>query len=248
MRPERPDLIDYLTGKLEGRAHPEGISVPEGGGKFHTDGTVQHWPGNTFICHVDPASSAHAALRALQEEIKKSRFQRFYTFLPPSSFHMTIFQGLSPATGARCAVPRELLEASRDERTRLLRDRTGALELPTRQRARMVDLFAGKSVTMTGADQAEEDALRRTRYRLWEATGIEEPGFEAYVFHITLAYLVEWVTQETAEEIGEFSRDLTERFRDEVGTISFGQIELCNFDSMHAFERVAFLGTDQVDA
>ena len=243
MRPERPDLIDYLTGKLAGKPHPEGISVPEGGGKFHTDGTVQHWPGNTFLCHVDPASSAHTALRAMQEEIKKSQFQRFYTFLPPSSFHMTI----SLAAETRCAVPRELLDASRDDRTRFLRDRTGALDLPTRQRARMVDLFAGKSVTMTGADQAEEDALRRTRNMLWEATGIEERDFDAYVFHITLAYLVEWVTQETAEQIVEFSRDLTERFREAVGTISFGPVELCNFDSMHAFERVAFLGTNQAD-
>ena len=247
MRPKRPDPIDYLTGNLAGNPHPEGISVPEGGGKFHTDGTVQHWPGNTFLCHVDPTSSAHVALRAMQEEIKKSRFQRFYTFLPPSSFHMTIFQGLSSITQPRCAVPRELLDASRDDRTRFLRDRTGALDVPTQQRARMVDLFAGKSVTMTGADEAEEDALRRTRCKLWEATGIEERDFVAYVFHITLAYLVEWVTHETAEEIVEFSRDLTERFRDEVGTISFGPVELCNFDSMHAFERVSFLGTSQAD-
>ena len=245
MRPERPDLISYLTGKLAGEPHPEGISVPEGGGKFHTDGSVQRWPGNTFLCHVDPGSSAHAALRAMQEEIKKSQFQRFYTFLPPSSFHMTIFQGTSSAAETRCAVPGELLDVSRDDRTRILIDRTGDLDLPTRQRARMVDLFAGKSVTMTGANQAEEDALRRTRHKLREATGIAERDFDAYVFHITLAYLVEWVTQETAEEIVEFSRDLTERFRDEVGTISFGPVELCNFDSMHAFERVAFLGTNR---
>ena len=101
---------------------------------------------------------------------------------------------------------------------------------------------------MTGADQAEEDALRKTRCKLSEATGIEERDFDAYVFHITLAYLVEWVTQETAEEIADFSKDLTERFRDEVGTISFGPVELCNFDTMHAFERVAYLGSRQADA
>ena len=248
MKPERPDLIAYLTGKLAGSPHPEGISVPEGGGKFHTDGTVQHWPGNTFICHVDPASRAHTALRAIQEEIKMSRFQRFYTFLPPSSFHMTIFQGLSSTTEMHGAMPRGMRDAPRDDRTRILLDRASALDLPARHQARMVDLFAGKSVTMTGADQAEEDALRKTRCKLSEATGIEERDFDAYVFHITLAYLVEWVTQDTAEEIADFSRDLTERFRDEVGTISFGPVELCNFDTMHAFDRVAFLGSRQADA
>ena len=248
MRPRRPDLIDYLTGKLAGRPHPEGISVPRGGGKFHTDGTVQHWPGNTFLCHVDPASRAHTALRTMQEEIKMSRFQRFYTFLPPSSFHMTIFQGLSSTTETHHEVPRELRDASRDDRTRILLDRTNTLDLPACPRARMVDLFAGKSVTMTGADQADEDALRETRHKLREATGIEDPDLDAYVFHITLAYLVEWVTPDTAEGIADLCRDLTERFRVEVGTISFGPVELCNFDSMHAFERVAFLRTNQADA
>lgn len=93
------DPIAFATGRLSGQMLPDGISLPARGGKFATDGSVQVWPGNTFVCHVQTGASLDA-LRALQEEVKLSRFARLFAFLPPSSFHMTVFQGRSPRSAA----------------------------------------------------------------------------------------------------------------------------------------------------
>ncbi len=243
MIPQRPDTVDFLTGRLSHRPRPDGIVLPGMPGKFTTDGHVQVWPGNTFICHVDPASDAHRALREMQEQVKMSPFHRFYTFLPPSSFHMTVFQGMTEATRLNGDLPADLpRDISRDAMTAELLARTRDLALPQTARVRMMDLFAGKSVTMTGADPAEEDALRATRRALRDATGLNERDFDGYVFHITLAYLVDWVTEPTARAITAFSSDLSDQYRDAVGVVDLGAVELCNFESMHHFEPIRRLG------
>ncbi|MFN4153892.1 MAG: DUF1868 domain-containing protein [Paracoccaceae bacterium] len=226
--PTRPDPVSYLTGRLSTDPRPEGISLPGEGGKFATDGSVQHWPGNTFIRHVIEGSPAHDALRALQEEVKMSRFARFYTFLPPSSFHMTVFQGMSPGFAPRG--PR------RDAVSGELLSRVEGIAFPAAAQARIAEVYGARSVSVTGAGDAAEASLRHARAVLRDATGINPPDFDGYVFHITLAYLVEWLTEPTARAVTDFSADLTERYHAALSEIPLGPLEFCNFETMHHFE------------
>ena len=238
----RPDVIDHLTGRLSDLPRPPGISLPRGGGKFTPDGAVQHWPGNTFICHIPRTSAAYSAIQELQETVKMSPFQRFFTFLPPPSFHMTVFQGLSPDMTATTGWPESLPEGlPRDEASAILADRLDELDLPTRFRIKVDGLFAAYSLTVSGADEAEETALRQARVTLRDATGIQFSDFDDYIFHITMAYLVDWLSDATAREIAEFSSEIGGRFQGEIGHIELGPIEFCNFDSMHHFEPVRIL-------
>lgn len=91
----RPEQIIHLTGRSSPRDRPDGISLPGAGGKFAKNGSVQLWPGNAFVRHVAPGPSLET-VRALQEELRMSGFAPFFTFLPMQSFHMMVFQGLSP--------------------------------------------------------------------------------------------------------------------------------------------------------
>ena len=242
MAPKRPDELATLTGRLSDRLYPPGISLPNGGGKFTPDGAVQIWPGNTFICHIDRASTAYQAILELQEDIKTSEFNRFFTFLPPPSFHMTVFQGLSPdmepGTGWPANVPAGL---SRDEVTCVLRKRLEQLELPVSFKIRVDGLFAGHSLTVSGADEHEETALRQARVALRDATGISFADFDDYVFHITLAYRIAWLSEKTAHELIDFSAQLGIQFKDAIGPIGLDAVEFCNFESMHHFELVKAL-------
>jgi hypothetical protein len=239
----RPDAIDYLTGRLSDRTRPPGIELPDGGGKFTPDGAVQIWPGNTFVCHVDRASAAYEAIRELQEEVKKSVFNRFFTFLPPPSFHMTIYQGLAPGMTVGHGWPADMpKDLSRDEITTHLLNRLASLELPSSYKVKVDGLFCGYSLTMVGADETQVTALRQTRTALCDATGIQFPDFHTYVFHITMAYLIDWLSEKTARELVAFSADLESRFRSAIGIIELGPVEFCNFDSMHHFEPVSILG------
>ena len=242
MAPRRPNEIRYLTGRLSNAPLPPWVS-PEGhGGKFTTDGRVQIWPGNTFVCHVDRNSQAFEAICALQAELKASAFQKFFAFLPPASFHMTVFQGVSPASKPGRRLPACLpRDASRDEVTNALLGRIDGIALPQRHRMRVVDLFSGCSLTMAGATEEDEKSLRETRIALRRATGIDFDDFDDYVFHITLAYLLKWVPEATAQGIAALGAEMAERYIDEIGLIDLGPVEFCNFENMHHFERVKLL-------
>ncbi len=242
MAPRRPNEIYYLTGRLSDDPLPPWVSLEGRGGKFTTDGRVQIWPGNTFICHVDRNSQAFEAICALQAELKASAFQKFFTFLPPASFHMTVFQGVSPTPKPGTRWPAGLpQDFSRDDVTNALLGRIDGIALPQRHRMRVAGLFGGCSLTMEGATEEEEKSLRETRVALWGATRIDFDDFDNYVFHITLAYLLEWVPEATARGIAAFGAEVAERYIDEIGLVDLGPVEFCNFDNMHHFEPVKLL-------
>ena len=242
MAPERPDEIAHLTGRLSGLIRPPGISLLNEGGKFAPDGAVQYWPGNTFVCHIDRRSAAFEAIQELQEKVKKSPFSRFFTFLPPPSFHMTVFQGLSPdmtpGNGWPIGVP---AGSSRDTVTAHVLKRLDGLSLPTSFRIKVDGLFCGYSLTVSGSNDREEAALRQARRVLRDASGFEFPDFDDYVFHITMAYLIDWLSESTAKELVAFGTEIGSGFRQTVGMIDLGPVEFCNFDTMHHFEVVTAL-------
>lgn len=243
VHPQRPDPIASLTGKLYNHPHPKGISDPGGGGKFDPKGHVQTWPGNTFICHVKRPSPEHEALTFMQDRIKQSPFARYFTFLPPTSFHMTVFQGWSPFLQAAGVWPEGLaLDQTLDQTTAELCDKLGGLELPARFRVRPDGLFALHSLTMRGADSQQEKLLRKTRTTLRDNTEIPAKNFDSYIFHITLAYQLSWVDEASARDIVAFSDDLGADFERQVPQIDLGPCELCDFEDMHHFEPVMYLG------
>jgi hypothetical protein len=242
MAPSRPNEIEHLTGRLSNLARPPGISLLNGGGKFTPDGAVQQWPGNTFICHIDRRSHAFEAIRALQEEVKMSVFNRFFTFLPPPSFHMTVYQGLSPDTKPGSGWPADIPEGlPREEVNALLLERLNRVALPASYKIKVDGLFAGYSLTVSGADEGQERALRQTRIALRHATGISFKDFDSYVFHITMAYLIDWLSEGTAKELADYSSEIGRQFLSGIASIALGPVEFCNFDTMHNFEVVATL-------
>ncbi len=237
MAPKRPDPIEFLTGRLSDDPFPGGIALPGEGGKFTPDGAVQTWPGNTFICHLDRASRAHRAIRVIQEEVKKSPFARFFAFLPPSSFHMTVLPGLSASMRGTVGWPDSIAEdAPLDLATQQVIARLDGLDLPVSHRIRATDLHCANSLTVTGADPAQEASLRGMRQTLRQVSGIGAPGFGDYVFHVTLGYLLEWVSDGLAREIVEFSTRTFDRLGPEIGEIVLGPCEFCTFETMYRFD------------
>lgn len=229
----RRDPIEMLTGAKRSSLYPGGIGLPGSGEKFLTDGSVQTWSGNTFICHIDRTSSSFAAIQELQERIKKSQYAQFYTFLPPPSFHMTIFQGYSPGDPMPDGINDEL---SLEALTSLFMQRTEKLELPDKIRICATDLYTAHSLTVCGANAEQEQQMRTIRSALRDATGIQPEKFDSYVFHISLAYLLHWVSEGLAKEIVDYSNQLFKDYQAELSDIELGPIEFCTFDTMHHFQ------------
>lgn len=241
--PQRPDPIQELTGQLTTSSYPGGIDLPGAGEKFATDGRVQIWKGNTFVCHITPDMEAYQVFMEIQETVKRSEFSSFFTYLPAPSFHMTIFNGMSPGQQFTSEWPDTLdPNWSRDRVSAEWITRVKDLMLPQSFRVRMTDIYTLHSATMVGSDTAEEEKLRQTRRDIKEATGLNLANLDSFVFHVSLAYLISFVSEPLAREMVDFSADITQTFTPQMPLIDLGPVEFCNFDSMHHFEPLLRIG------
>ena len=136
------DAVAYLTGAMEDGPLPVAI-----GQKFDAAGRALPCPGNTMLCHLDPASTAFAAFTAVQTKLKASDFAGAFTFLPPSSIHMTIFEGVISYARQPDRWPGHLpLDASVDDVTADLKERTANSGVPQQFTVKPTHLFGGLSL------------------------------------------------------------------------------------------------------
>lgn len=229
---DEAQAIAYLTGALTGGPRPAAIGL-----KFDEAGEVLPTPGNTTICHIAPQSTAHAALVRAQNTLRAGPLADAFTFLPPASFHMTIFEGVIDYTRERPRWPSHLpLETPVEQVTHDFDKRLQGLGLAQTFRTRPLGIRAGFSVAMAGATADDEALLRRTREQLREATGIARPDHDSYAFHITLAYLLRWLSEDEAQSVVALSRKAGQTLIAEAPEISLGPVEFCAFDTMHHFQ------------
>ena len=234
--------LEYLTGGPQRPSLPPEISGPDEGGKFSPDGAPNFFPGNTFICHVDPASQAHKALTRLSSALMKGPTGDYFTFLPPSSFHMTVFPAIcgNPlgydgwprdiAVGQDLATIHDIYQARLAERT--------AFKTCT---VKPIDTMAGTSVILEGATAQDSASLWAARNMLQDVTGLFRPDFGNYRFHISLCYRTRWMDLATARDHLAYALPLFYKFQNEAPSLQLGQIELCKFQSMHSFEVLEYL-------
>lgn len=233
VNPHRSDPAAYLMGELSDMPAPPGVHPEPMGAKFAPDGSVLRWPGNTVICHIDPKSAQHRVLCEIQAALKAGPHAACFTYLPPASLHMTVFQGVSNGRNWPSDMPED---ASLETVTNTLDARLEDIHVPPRFEVKAHGIFAGFSVTMSGANAAEESALRQTRSKLRDATGIIVPDFENYIFHITLGYLLRWLDPAEAQSVAETSAAIYDQHADALGTLTLGPLEFCRFENMHHFE------------
>lgn len=246
-----PSTIDRLVGPNARGDRPRAITPPGEGGKFAPDGTPLPFPGNTILCHIDPASTAHRALRTLQERCKAADWASSFTFLPPSSFHMTVFEGVCMNHTYRNDWPQGVPpDASRDTLSAIMLERLRDVRLPSHARIKPVGVRhnAGIGVVVAGSDAASERQLRDTRERLSDALGYRPANFADYHFHITLAYLLHWLDDELAQRVGAEIQAALDEMAAAVPEIVLGPPEFCNFETMHEFVPLRLLDRAAMDA
>lgn len=236
MRDDRT-AFDYLTGALTGEARPDAV-----GRKFTPDGAPLSCPGFTTVCHVEPASDAFLALVQAQEALKAGPLAQAFTFMPPDSLHMTIFEGVIDYSRSSERWPRHLpLDATIEHCADDAKTRLTAAQHNAAFKARPTGIFAGFSVSMAGATDQQEAALRETRNHLRDTLNLHRQDHDAYQFHITLAYLLRWLNAAEAQHVIALSLAVGERLCQHLPEVTLGPIELCSFETMHRFDRIMYL-------
>jgi hypothetical protein len=226
--------IDFLTGS-EPRPPRPAWSVD----KFDDAGRVRRTPGLTTLCHVDRGSDAFAALVAMQDHLKAGPHAGAFAFLPPESFHMTVFDGVIDYRRGPGEWPEHMpADAAVDAVEADWRARLDGLTLPKRFAIRATELMCGFSVSVTGASRTDEAAIRAARDALSEKLGLRRANHETYRLHITLAYQIAWLDAAAAEEVLDRSGASFARAADRLARIEIGPVEFCRFETMHRFDPI----------
>ena len=217
------------------------------GRKFHPGGQVRTFPGNSIVCHVTRVASLIERLDRLYEQLCLARAAASYTLLPPSSWHMTVFNGVCDQERDAALwpedLPRDLPMAEIDRRfeARLKAERFG----PVLTFGMRVKCFrpprSGISIDLEPANAKEEQAIRALRVRLSETLGLGCPAPDTYTFHITLAYFTKHPTGSEKAELENILTGAVEEMTKSLAPFDVGPPEFCQFNDMFAFSRRFYL-------
>lgn len=220
--------------------YPASISDADKGGKFLPDGSVLPHPGNTFIFHLDPNSEAYRHFCAFQDALRDSRWAEYLTFLPQSSFHMTLFCGISGKPLGADGWPQGFsAETTCDEMTQTFIQRLQHYQGQENFTVAIDGFHTAGSLALTPQGN-DELRLRAMRDDLRELTGFHRPDHDDYAFHSGFAYLKQWMPVEAAKAYtAELERLYNQFLLGQHFTLS--AVEFCQFDNMHHFSPLGKL-------
>ncbi len=225
------DALSFLTGQGQDCEHPRAV-----GEKFSQNGQVLRFSGNTILCHIPGNTVGHAALVEAQKQLRATAPPNAFAFLPPASLHMTVFEGVNDNRRTEeywpAHLPRDMtLKSVTDDFATRLQGVHG----PSGLQVRASHIFAGHSVRVSGVNEGHETLLRDMRDTLKTHLNIRRRDHYTYAFHITLAYLLHWLSPEEARDVHAASSAIGEGLRQAAPAISLGPVELCTFNTMAHF-------------
>ena len=168
------------------------------GEKFHEDGKARAFAGNSIICLVPGNSDSMRTLLRLRDQIDSQPWRTRFAMLPPSSYHMTLFDLVCDQVRTpehwTSALP---LDAPLAKVDAFMEERWSDLPPAPTPAMRFSSLTVGDYITIQLVPENSQAELQLRTYRnlLAEVFGIRHPGHETYAFHITLAYAVTRLTR-----------------------------------------------------
>lgn len=245
----------WVVNRMAGGPFDEG---PEGvhfkptdtgpGRKFGIDGSVQRFPGNTILCHLSHSGPQFDALKVAVAGLREKTGEGNIVWLPPSSYHMTVFDGSLDSRRQRGDWPEALSrEASLEECNAFFAERLHAFDLGFDPPIRMVPDENQNAPTQTciplrPVDAEEAARLRKLRDRLSGALGIRHANHDAYTFHMSFGYYVRAFDPVVEREYRANLRDMIRKLRQAWPVIELGPPEYCLFDDMTLFRTQFHLG------
>ena len=166
------NIINHEESYLLNKLHD--YPVTKGEGKFDNDGNPLHWPGCTIICPIQESSLVSSLLSEVQENFKEIAPKKKYTFLPQSSFHMTLFDCCNVSTFKTSFWPNNLQKTENYlEVANILSDRLKNYQFPSPLTVKLNKFFGGFSTLLTPYSAKDEETLRSCRDDLSNLLGIK---------------------------------------------------------------------------
>lgn len=233
----RPELFKFENYAASAHSEPNRYV----GVRFDRDGVFLPEAGNTVVRHVVPGSATEIALIELRQRLRDLPWGHRFAFTDVPSLHMTVFEGVIESRRAIEYWPKELpVDAPLDETTDYLAARLVDFEGPGPFDMRIAEVTPF-GLTLTGATDGDEKTARAWRENLTEPFSYRSPSHDAYTFHVTMAYIIDWIPDEMIPGYRQALAELTEEFRERVPVVELGPPAFCTFRDMNGFPPVRIL-------
>ncbi len=211
---------------------------PRLGQRFDASGRFLPEHGNTVVAQVTAGSPTEAALIALRQSLMDLPYGANFAFTDVASYHMTVFEGVIETRREYGYWPADLaLDLSIDEMTQAMAARLDGFVPPPAFKVKLLEVTP-HGLSLTGATPEDEATLRAWREALAAAFGYRSPEHDAYGFHTTLAYQIEWPPVAALPLYVEAMARLTADFAARVPVLDLDPPAFCTFADMNGFPPV----------
>ena len=221
----------FLQGELNG------FPLKEAESKFDNSGKPLPFPGCSIICKIPIKSDLFYEIKLLQSKYKEFNPDQAYTYLPHTSFHMTLFDCCNINTLNTQYWPDNITKDNNYKIiSNLLSKRIKDLKFPEKFNLKLKKLFGGYSMILEGNTKKDEKIIRDYRNKLSTLLGIRFENHETYSFHITLAYILRKLKDDEIKKLIKINGRLLEEFVTKKPIIQIKKPELCTFENMYEYK------------
>ena len=223
----------FLAGKLQG------YSLNDAENKFDEKGNPLPFPGCTIICNIPLNTDLSDKIISFQKKIENYNPKKTYFYLPPSSFHMTLFDCCNFNTKNTNNWPSNI-DPDMDYKDIAieLNKRIQNYIFPEEFNLKLKMFFGGYSIILEPYSEKDEKILRNCRDELSSLLKIKFENHQRYTFHITLAYILRELNQIEIKNLIEFNKKLSLDFIKKFPKITFTKPEMCTFEDMLEFKTI----------
>ena len=223
----------FLAGELEG------YTLKGADNKFDDKGKALLWPGCTIICQIPLHSDLSNEITNFQKKLKYFNPKEIYSYLPPSSFHMTLFDCCNVNTRNTKYWP-EGIDKNLDYQVVAteLNKRIKNYIFPEKLNLKLKMFFGGYSIVLEPYSEEDTKILRNCRDELSSLLKIKFENHQRYTFHITLAYILRELKEDEIKKLLEFNKNLLQEFDKEFPKIILNKPEMSTFENMLEFKSV----------
>ena len=223
----------FLAGNLEG------YTLTGAENKFDDKGNPLSFPGCTIICNIPLNTDLSNEIINFQKKIENFNPKKTYFYLPPSSFHMTLFDCCNLNTKNTNYWPSNI-DPNMDYKNVAieLNKRIKDYIFPDEMNLKLKAFFGGYSIILEPFSEKDEKILRNCRDELSSLLKIKFENHERYTFHITLAYILRELNQIEISNLIEFNKKLFLNFNRKFPKITLTKPEMCIFKDMLEFKSI----------
>ena len=223
----------FLAGKLEG------YTLKGAENKFDDKGNPLPFPGCTIICNIPLNTNLSDQIIFFQKKIENFNPEKTYFYLPPSSFHMTLFDCCNLNTKNTNYWPSDIdLDMDYKDIAVELKKRIENFNFPKEFNLKLKTFFGGYSIILEPFSKKDEKILRNCRDELSSLLKIKFENHQRYTFHITLAYILRELSEIEIKNLIEFNKKLSFDFNKKIQKITFIKPEIYTFKDMLEFKSI----------